>query len=96
MAENLLKKVRENWFKRPDFNPENVATKSAPAGKLCSWTLALSQYQLVNKNIIPKKLKAAEMDALLKENMAVLNKKLEELRIVKENVANLIANANRL
>jgi regulator of replication initiation timing len=36
------------------------------------------------------------MDKLLKENMAVLNKKLEELRIVKENVANLVANANRL
>jgi regulator of replication initiation timing len=36
------------------------------------------------------------MDKLLKENMAILNKKLEELRIVKENVANLVANANRL
>jgi hypothetical protein len=36
------------------------------------------------------------MDKLLKENMAVLNKKLDDLRVVKENVANLVANANRL
>lgn len=36
------------------------------------------------------------MDKLLKDQMAVLNKKLEELRVVKENVANLVANANRL
>jgi hypothetical protein len=96
MAEGLLKKVRENWFKKPDYNPESVATKSSPAGKLCGWSLALSQYQLVNKNIIPKKNLAAEMSAKLKESMAILNKKLDELRIVKENVAALVANANRL
>jgi len=31
----------------------------------------------VNKNIIPKKNKAAEMDKMLKEQQAILNKKLE-------------------
>lgn len=50
----------------------------------------------MNKNIIPKKNKAAEMDKMLKEQQAILNKKLEELRIVKDKVADLIANANRL
>jgi dynein heavy chain len=36
------------------------------------------------------------MNAKLNESMAILNKKLDELRIVKENVAALVANANRL
>ena len=36
------------------------------------------------------------MDAKLKDSMAVLQKKLDELRVVKENVAALVANANRL
>lgn len=36
------------------------------------------------------------MDKLLKEQQTVLNKKLEELRIVKEKVAELVANANKL
>lgn len=67
MSEALLKKVREGYFKKADFNPEIVTGKSVPAGKLCGWALALSQYQLVNKNIIPKKEKAAEMDKMLKE-----------------------------
>lgn len=80
----------------PDFNPKDVGQKSVPAGKLCDWALALSQYQSVNKNIIPKKEKAAEMDKFLKEQMAILSKKLEELRVVKEKVAELVANANRL
>lgn len=96
MKESTIKKVRDTYFKKPDFNPKEVTGKSFPAGKLCEWALALSQYQMINKNIIPKKEKAAEMDKLLKEQMGILNKKLDELRIVKENVAALVANANRL
>lgn len=65
MSETLLKKVREKWFGLPDYKPELVTSKSQPAGKLCAWSLALSQYQNVNKLIIPKKQKAAEMDAKL-------------------------------
>lgn len=96
MSEALLKRVREKWFKMPEYNPKDVGNKSVPAGKLCDWSLALSQYQSVNKNIIPKKEKAAEMDKFLKEQMAILSKKQEELRIVKDKVAELVANANRL
>ena len=96
MSEKLLKKVRDDYFKKPDFNPEIVKGKSVPAGKLCSWALALSQYQAVNKNIIPKKQKAAEMDKMLKEQQAILDKKLGELKIVKDKVAELVANADRL
>lgn len=96
MSEKLLKKVREDFFKRSEFNPEFVKGKSVPAGKLCAWALALSQYQQVNKNIIPKKEKAAEMDKMLKEQQAILNKKLDELAVVKKKVADLVANANAL
>jgi hypothetical protein len=45
MSEALLKKVRDGYFKKPDFSPDIVTGKSAPAGKLCSWALALSSYQ---------------------------------------------------
>jgi dynein heavy chain len=96
ISETVLKKVREKYFKREGFVPDQVSNKSVPAGKLCGWALALSKYQLVNKNIIPKKEKAAEMDKLLSEQTAILNKKLEELRIVKEKVQVLIDNSNRL
>jgi hypothetical protein len=96
ISEGVLKKVREKYFKRDGFTPDQVSGKSVPAGKLCAWALALSKYQQVNKNIIPKKEKAAEMDKLLSEQTAILNKKLEELRIVKEKVQELIDNSNRL
>jgi len=44
MSEGLLKKVRDKWFKMPAFNAKIVATKSKPAGSLCEWALALSEY----------------------------------------------------
>jgi len=40
--------------------------------------------------------KAAEMDRKLNESLAILKKKMDELNIVKANVAALVANANRL
>lgn len=63
IPESLWKKVRDKWFKMPGFKPELVMAVSSAAGKLCEWALALSEYQIINKNIIPKKKKAAEMDA---------------------------------
>jgi len=36
------------------------------------------------------------MDRKLKESMEILKKKMDELNIVKSNVAALVANANRL
>lgn len=87
VPESLWKKVRDKWFKMPGFKPELVNAVSVAAGKLCEWALALSEYQIVNKNIVPKKKKAAEMDAVLKENMAILNKTLAEVKEVKDKVA---------
>jgi dynein heavy chain len=72
VPESIWKKVRDKWFKMPGFKADLVTGVSVAAGKLCEWALALSEYQIVNKNIIPKKAKADEMDKILKENMAIL------------------------
>jgi dynein heavy chain, axonemal len=45
MSEVLLKKTRENYLRKPDFVPDFITGKSAPAGKLCAWALALESYQ---------------------------------------------------
>lgn len=96
IKESTIKRVRDTYFKKPEYNPKEISSKSVPAGKLCEWSLALSQYQLINKNIIPKKEKAAQMDKILKEQEAILFQKLEEVREIKEKVAALVAYANKL
>ena len=96
VKESTLKKIRGDYFSKKDFNPEFIGKKSQPAGNLCTWIMALSQYQIVYKNIVPKKAKLAEVTKILKENQAVLNEKLLEVKKVKDAVAVLEANAKRL
>jgi|DEB19_MinimDraft_2_1074335.scaffolds.fasta_scaffold45222_2 hypothetical protein len=87
IPEKTWKLVREKYFKIPEFKPDLIASKSVAAGKLCEWALALSKYQMINKDIIPKREKAAEMDKILKENMAILSATLAAVKEVKDKVA---------
>lgn len=87
IPEKIWKTVREKYFKLPDFKPELIASKSVAAGKLCEWCLALSKYQLINKDIIPKREKAADMDKVLKENMDILAKTMASVKEIKDKVA---------
>ena len=96
IPEKTWKTVREKYFKLADFKPELIATKSVAAGKLCEWALALSKYQLINKDIIPKREKAAEMDKILRENTAILNATLAAVKEVKDKVALLEAQCKQL
>lgn len=96
IPEKTWKTVREKYFKIPEFKPELIKGKSVAAGKLCEWALALSKYQMINKDIIPKKAKAAEMDAILKENMDILGKTLAAVKEVKDKVAALEAQVKGL
>ena len=58
--------------------------------------MALSQYQIVYKNIVPKKQKLADVTKVLKEAQAVLDQKLAEVKKVKDAVAELQAKAQAL
>ena len=73
VKENTLSKIRKTYFSKKDFNPEFIGGKSKPAGALCTWILALSQYQIVFKNIVPKKAKLAEVTKVLKEASGTQN-----------------------
>ena len=96
VKEGTLKKIRGEYFSKKDFNPDYIGSKSKPAGNLCTWIMALSQYQIVYKNIVPKKAKLAEVTAILKEAQTILDQKLGEVKKVKDAVALLQANAQKL
>jgi dynein heavy chain len=96
VKESTLKTIRSKYFGNKDFNPDFIGSKSVPAGHLCSWILALSQYQIVYKNIVPKKAKLAEVTKILKEAQDTLNEKLAIVKQVKDAVAALQAQAQTL
>ncbi len=53
-----------------------MASKAAPAGSLCTWIIALSSYQIVFKNIVPKQKKRDEVTKIANEAKAILDEKL--------------------
>jgi len=94
--ESTLKKIRNDYFTKADFNASFIGGKSKPAGHLCTWIMALSQYQIVYKNIVPKKAELARVTKVLKEAQDILNEKLAAVKAVKDQVAALQAEANKL
>jgi dynein heavy chain len=82
-------KIMTKRVSEPDFDPEDVKTKSSAAGALAVWCIATQRFITVYRNVAPKRaaLQAA-MDSLeIKRNQMATAK--EKLRVVLEFVANL-------
>ena len=80
VKEALIKKVRNDYIAKPDFKPELMEKLSVPAGAMCSWVCALSNYQKVYKNIVPKQQRLAEVSKAAEEAKAILDEKLAGVR----------------
>lgn len=78
-SEKIWKKARDNYISKPQFEPSAVKKVSLAASALCIWGSASSKYQAVTKKVAPKKLKHAEVTAVLKEAQAELQIKLDEV-----------------
>jgi len=96
VTEGTLKKVRNGYISKQDFNPDFIGKKSVPAGALCRWVIALDSYQKVFKNIVPKKEKLAIVSKQAAEAKATLDEKLAQVKEVKDKVAELQAQADAL
>ena len=80
VKESVINKVRKEYLSKPDFNPTTVYRLSESAGALCTWIIALSNYQIVYKKIVPKKAKLAEVSKAAEEAKAILDEKLAGVR----------------
>lgn len=94
VKETTITKIRKDYLSRPEFNPAAMAKLSVPAGQLCTWVIALSNYQIVWKKIVPKKKKLAEVSAAAEEAKAILDEKLAGVRAAQEKVNKLNEQAN--
>jgi dynein heavy chain len=95
-SEKIWKKARDGWIHTENFNVEFIKTKSVAAAVLCGWCRSCSSYQIVTAKVAPKKAKLAEVKAILKEAQAELDIKLSEVKEVKDKVAALQADVERM
>uniref|UniRef100_A0A094ZX25 Dynein heavy chain 7, axonemal n=1 Tax=Schistosoma haematobium TaxID=6185 RepID=A0A094ZX25_SCHHA len=85
----IMQRIRKDFMTNPEFDPTKVARASSAAEGLCKWILAMEQYDRVAKIVAPKRIKLAEAEAELTENMACLKKTQDALAEVEAKLENL-------
>jgi len=74
-SEAVLNKLRNGYLKNPEFNPQEVGSKSQAAKALCIWCISTDKFSKVIKKVEPKRKKYAEVKAILDQAMSELNEK---------------------
>lgn len=79
VSEKVWKKARDGWINKETFKAEEVKKVSVSASALCTWAIACSKYQFVEKKVAPKRAKHAEVTSILATAEAELKVKLDAL-----------------
>ena len=87
IPDSTLKKLRNNYFNRSDFDPVVVGQKNLASKSLCMWCIAMDNYAKVAKEVEPLKKRLAELEKVFEQKNKELFLKQKELNKVKEKVA---------
>ncbi|KAK2532645.1 Dnah7 [Columba livia] len=79
--------IRKRYLTNPEFVPEKIRNASTAAEGLCKWVIAMDVYDVVTKNVAPKRQKLNEAEAELKIAMDSLRKKQADLKEVQDKLA---------
>jgi len=80
----IMKIINEKFLTNPEFDPEKVKNASIAAQGLCKWVIAISSYDVVAKEIAPKKIALAEAETIYNKAMDALSEKREQLSEVEK------------
>jgi dynein heavy chain len=80
----IMKVINEKYLTNPEFDPEKVKNASIAAQGLCKWVIAMSSYDVVAKEIGPKKIALAEAETVYNKAMGALNEKRDQLAEVEK------------
>nr|XP_024216642.1 dynein heavy chain 7, axonemal-like [Halyomorpha halys] len=89
---NIMKAVRTQYLNHKDFKPKVVAKASSAAEGLCKWVIALDKYDVVVKEVAPKKEKLKIAEKEYSETMAILEEKRNLLKGLEDKLAELKEN----
>lgn len=84
-----MAKIRKDFITNTEFDPAKISRASSAAEGLCKWILAMESYDRVAKIVAPKKIKLAQAESDLKENMDKLNLTQKQLQLVEDKLTNL-------
>ncbi|XP_050432703.1 dynein axonemal heavy chain 7-like isoform X2 [Adelges cooleyi] len=80
----IMNVIREKYLTNPDFDPDKVKNASIAIQGLCKWTIAMASYDIVAKEIAPKKIALAAAETMYNNAMKALNDKRSQLAEVEK------------
>lgn len=96
----IMKVINEKYINNSEFDPDKVKNASIAAQGLCKWVIAISSYDIIAKEIAPKKAALEEADKVYTKAMEALNEKRAQLDEVEKKMKavqdNLEENENKM
>ncbi|KAE8738437.1 hypothetical protein FOCC_FOCC016088 [Frankliniella occidentalis] len=90
----LMAKIRKEYLPNKDFKPSIVAKASSAAEGLCKWIIAMDMYDVVAKEVAPKKAKLEIAEKEYAATMALLDEKRGQVRALEDKLAQLTEQLN--
>jgi len=77
----IIKKIQP-YLSNPDFQPEKIKQASEAAEGICKWVIAICKFDIVYKEITPKRIALEQANEKLKIVSQKLADKQAELQII--------------
>eukprot|EP01059_Diplonema_ambulator_P010461 TRINITY_DN204_c1_g2_i3.p1 TRINITY_DN204_c1_g2~~TRINITY_DN204_c1_g2_i3.p1 ORF type:complete len:3050 (+),score=1214.76 TRINITY_DN204_c1_g2_i3:4746-13895(+) len=90
LTDRLLASIAK-FVNMPTFKPDLVGKVSKAAKGLCMWVIAMHRFGLINKDVLPKKLRLQKAQSELQKKEEMLNAAVEQLNEMNQKVAALEA-----
>ncbi|XP_023288729.1 dynein heavy chain 7, axonemal-like [Orussus abietinus] len=89
IPERIITKIRTSILTNPNFDPDKIRNASTACEGLCKWVFALSEYDVVAREVAPKKRALAKAESTYAEAMAQLEVKRAQLKEVQDRLTKL-------
>ncbi|KAK5645094.1 hypothetical protein RI129_006394 [Pyrocoelia pectoralis] len=86
---DIMNKIRKDYLPHKDFKPHIVAKASSAAEGLCKWIIAMDMYDMVAREVAPKKAKLEKAEKKYAATMAILSEKKSEVVKLEQKLADL-------
>lgn len=89
IADHISEKLQEKVLSNDAFDVEKIKLISVACELLCKWVIAIVRYDRAAKIALPKRLELKDAESIRDASMAQLNTKIEELRLLEDNLSDL-------
>lgn len=89
IPDHITERIQEKILTNDAFDVEKIKLISVACEQLCKWVIAIAKYDRAAKIAQPKRIELKEAKTVRDASIAQLNTKVDELRLLEENLGDL-------